>query len=59
VIAYRRGDVVILVNARPRGVKFAVTGLQSAGARDLLLNRTQEGDTISLPAYGALVLKRP
>jgi glycosidase len=58
VIAYRRGDLVVLVNARPRGVKVAVTGYQVAGARDLLSNNVLSHDTISLPAYGALVLKR-
>ncbi len=59
VIAYRRGDVVVLVNARPRGVKVAVTGFEVDGARDLLSNRRQQGDTITLPAHGAVVLKRP
>jgi glycosidase len=59
VIAYRRGDLVVLVNARPRGLKVALTGFKVAGARDLLSNRTQQGDTILLPAYGAVVLKRP
>jgi glycosidase len=59
VMAYRRGDLVVLVNARPRGLKVAVTGFKVAGARDLLSNRTQRSDTIALPAYGALVLKRP
>ncbi len=59
VIAYRRGDVIVLVNARPRGVKVTVSGFKAADARDLLSNRTQRGDTISLPAYGAVVLKGP
>jgi glycosidase len=59
VIAYRRGDVVVLVNARPHGAKVAVTGLKVAGARDLLSNGVQQGDTISLQAYAAVVLKRP
>jgi alpha-amylase len=57
VIAYRRGDLVVLVNARPRGVKVGVTGLKVAGARDLLSNNPQRGDTVSLPAFGAVVLK--
>jgi glycosidase len=59
VIAYRRGDLVVLVNARPKAVRVAVTGLQVAGARDLLSGSVQPGDTIALPAYGAVVLKRP
>ena len=59
VIAYRRGDLVILVNARPRAVGFTVTGIPVAGARDLLSNKAQSGDKVALPAFGAVVLKRP
>jgi hypothetical protein len=59
VIAYRRGDLIVLVNPRPRPVKAAVTAFDVDGARDLLSNNTQRGDTISLAAYGAMVLKRP
>jgi hypothetical protein len=58
VIAYARGDLVVLVNARRRGVKVAVTGMKVGGARDLLSNRIQRSDTLALPAYGAMVLKR-
>src|ERR1041385_4537001 len=58
VIAYRRGPVVVLVNARPRAVRTAVTGDGVAGARDLLSGRAQQGDTVALPAYGAVVLRR-
>jgi alpha-amylase len=57
VIAYRRGDLAVLVNARSRGVRVAVTGFEVAGTRDLLSQVTQRGDTITLPAYGAVVLK--
>lgn len=57
VIAYRRGDLLVLVNARGRGVGVAITGFEVAGARDLLSNRAQRGDTVSLPAFGAVVLK--
>jgi glycosidase len=59
VISYRRGDLIVLVNARPRGVRVAVTGFEMAGARDLLSNSVQRGDTLALPAYGAVVLERP
>jgi len=59
VIAYRRGEAVVLVNARASGVKLGVTGFEVAGTRDLLSNRPQQGNTISLPAYGAVVLQRP
>lgn len=58
VIAYRRGDAVVLVNARPREVRLAVTGFDVNGARDLLADRRQHGDTVDLPAYGAVVLAR-
>ena len=57
VIAYARGDLIVLVNARGRAQKVAVTGFKVDGARDLLSNTVQQGDTISLPAYGAVVLK--
>jgi hypothetical protein len=57
VIAYRRGDLVVLVNARPRGVRVAVMDAEVDGARDLLSGRAQRGDTVSLPAYGTVVLK--
>lgn len=57
VIAYRRGNLVVLVNARARAVKTTVTGLKVDGARDLLSHNTQSGDTVSLPGYGALVLR--
>jgi glycosidase len=57
VIAYRRGDLAVLVNARPRAVRFAAMGFDVASARDLLSNRAQRSDTVSLPAYGAAVLK--
>jgi glycosidase len=58
VIAYRRGDAVVLVNTRPHGVRVAPTGLDVDRARDLLSDRTQYGDWVSLPAYGAVVLVR-
>jgi alpha-amylase len=57
VIAYRRGELAVLVNARPRAVRVAVAGFDVAGARDLLSNRTQRGDTVTLPAFSAMVLQ--
>ena len=59
VIAYGRDRVVMLVNARPREVRFTVSGFDVGGARDLLTGRTQQGADVTLPAYGALVLERP
>ena len=57
VIAYRRGDLVVLVNARPRAMRVAVRETAVAGSRDLLTDRLQEGDSLDLPAFGAVVLK--
>jgi glycosidase len=57
VIAYARGDAVVLVNARSREVRVTVTGVAVDGARDLLSDVTQHGDTVALPAYGAIVLR--
>jgi glycosidase len=59
VIAYRRGDLIVLVNATERGVKLAVTDFKTRGARDLLSDRVQQGDSVALSSYGAVVLKRP
>ena len=58
VIAYRRGDLVVLVNARRRAVKVAVTDFGIGGTRDLLSDQVQQNDTLALPAYGAVVLKK-
>jgi glycosidase len=59
VIAYRRGALIVLVNARSKPVSVAVKGVRTAGARDLLSKVVPRGDTIALPAYGAVVLKGP
>jgi glycosidase len=58
VIAYGRDRLVVLVNARPREVRFNVSGFEVGGARDLLTDRTQQGATVTLLPYGALVLER-
>ena len=57
VIAYRRGQTVVLVNPRSRQVRFTVTGVPLDGADDLLSNHRQHGETITLRAYGAAVLQ--
>jgi glycosidase len=59
VIAYRRGDAVVLVNARAHEVRIVVSDFDVDGARDLLSNRIERGDTLTVPAFGALVLRRP
>jgi glycosidase len=55
VIAYRRGDLVVLVNARPRSATVVTTGL--AGTRDLLTKQVQRTDSLELPGFGVRVLK--
>lgn len=57
VIAYRRGDVVVLVNTRPDPVTVTVERTSIDGARDLLNGRVQRGQTVSLGAYGTAVLE--
>jgi glycosidase len=58
VIAYGRGDAVVLVNPRARPIRFTVSGYAVDGATDVLSKYLQRGDTVSLPAYGAVVLER-
>jgi hypothetical protein len=57
VIAYRRGNSVVLVNTRPKAVRVTVKDVAVAGARDLLSDRTQRGGAVSLSGYGAMVLR--
>jgi hypothetical protein len=57
VIAYRRGDVIVLVNPRPRPVRVSVTGAEVDGGRDLLSGDTHQGNRVLLPAYGVAVLR--
>jgi alpha-amylase len=59
VIAYRRGDLAVVVNPRSKPVRVTLKDFTTAGARDLLSNRAQRGDTVALPAHGAVVLKAP
>jgi glycosidase len=58
VIAYQRGDALVLVNARPDWARFVVKGMSPNGMRDLLFHQLHQGDSVALPAYGALVLAR-
>jgi hypothetical protein len=58
VIAYRRGDAIVLVNARSRPISLTVRNFDVAGATELLSNRPQRDSTVNLPAYGAVVLAR-
>lgn len=57
VIAYRRGSALILVNPRNHDVSFTVTG--RVPTMDMLTRtRCRCSGTITLPAYGAMVLGR-
>ncbi len=58
IVAFGREGIVVLVNARNRQARFTVTGFDVGGARDLLTDRVQQGATVTLPAYGAVVLER-
>jgi len=58
VIAYRRGDAIVLVNARPHEVAFTVTGVSADGLRDQLTRRIQRGASVTLVPFGAVVLER-
>lgn len=57
LIAYRRGDVAVVVNARAREVRATVTGASLDGARDLLAGGVYRGGSVTLPAHGILVLR--
>jgi glycosidase len=58
LIAYQRGDAIVLVNGRSYELRAGITGFDVDGARDLLGNRVQRGGTVLLPAYGVVVLAR-
>jgi glycosidase len=58
VIAYRRDSTVVLVNTRARPARFTVDGGTVDGMRDLLSGRAQTGATVTLPAFGAVVLAK-
>jgi hypothetical protein len=57
VIAYRRGNVVVLVNARSHAVRLTLRNMALEGARDLLSGRVHRGSVVSLPGYGRMVLR--
>jgi glycosidase len=56
VIAYRRGDVVVLVNTRPRSISVGTPGLETRGAPDLLHGGRHPGGSLELGPYRAAVL---
>ncbi|HEV8358596.1 MAG TPA: alpha-amylase family glycosyl hydrolase [Gemmatimonadales bacterium] len=58
VIAYARRDALVLVNARSREVRVGLKGFAGDSVRDLLSDRVQRGDSVTLRAFGAVVLRR-
>jgi glycosidase len=56
VISYARGTDVVLVNVRNREVRFAVQATDLSSFCDLLSRHMQRQDTVTLQAFGALVL---
>ena len=59
VIAYQRGNVVVLANTRPRAVKVTPNGVSLRGGRNLLSGEVEDDDTAALTAHGAVVLELP
>ena len=57
VIAYRRGDAIVLVNPRVRPLRVTLTGVSVDGARELLYGGRLQGEAVVLQAHGALVLE--
>jgi glycosidase len=63
VIAYRRGDVVVLVNARPTAVRVTPTDPTTGdpvplhGARELLSSSALAAGPVELEGYGAAVVE--
>jgi glycosidase len=57
IIAYRRGNAVVLVNTRSKKQTIIPTGFTITGARDLLSDEVQSSNSIALEGYGAAVLE--
>lgn len=57
VIAFRRGDVVVLVNVRPEPVMLEVRGVDIDSAVDLLHGSEHAGGAVVLEPFGTAVLQ--
>jgi glycosidase len=57
VIAYARGDALVLVNTRDRAVRVTPAEWNVDGARDLLGGGTHAGAAVDLPPHGVAVLE--
>jgi len=58
VIAYRRREVVVVINARSHEVRLVIPGFPLDGAQDLLSDRQVHGDTLTLAPYGVSVMAK-
>lgn len=58
IIAYGRGDLVVLVNPRSRLISITLTRFDPVGTRELLSGTTQPGGRVILSPYSAKVLKQ-
>lgn len=57
VIAYRRGNVLVLVNTRPQPANIKPRALSVRDASNLLTGDVYRSDPIALPSYGTAVLE--
>jgi len=58
LIAFRRGNLVVLVNPRARPVSATVTGAGIAGSDDLLGGGRQPNNRVTLAPHGAMILRQ-
>ena len=56
IIAYARGNRVVLVNARNQPIEATISGTNINGLTDLLTGATHRGNGVELAPYAALVL---
>jgi glycosidase len=57
VISYRRNNVLVLANTRPRAIDVTVTDHTVNGARDLLYGQSQIGNVVKLSPHGAAIFE--
>jgi glycosidase len=55
VIAYRRGDAIVLVNTRDHAVSFTLHGVDVDDAQEMLGGGMRRGEEVTLAPYGVLV----
>ena len=57
VIAYQRGDVLVIVNTRPTPTRINLADRHVAGMRDLITRATLPTNTVALGPYGFAILR--